>query len=788
MYLVHAASALDLSAPTPPQILPSGRLFVGSVTVSFAAAATTTAPEEQGRNDIAVIYTLDGSDPSTEPGRQSSYAVIPGSAANRIVFDVSGVYVIKAMTVLNGVSASDIVMKRFEVVSWQSEPEFQLPKSPYGDDTFLAPLNMTVRCPHEALGSRADLRVCVTVRPRQPFVRDTVVCRSCREPFRIEDTGSYNVTAYFSIDGVRISNATNKELVVKRPSFDVKNVLVQKNHPFQYKPVVDVFGVSKDLNSPTSPSYCAPTKRVVPGHHIILHNPIGHIDFLEPAARCGRGLSLPSDTGRNFSLSSAGLAYTRTASYASMLSRMSQSDIEQWRAQHESSISSGVDGCSIVSNGGFFDIHNFDCFGNLVSGGRVIQTSTRHNVNFGIRDGQFYIGYIDLGDDAAVGSESPFDTLISGLVWLVRNGRSYVAESMRSAAMDGDGEDMSAQSNGPAFATILSARTAIGYDSEGRLMLVQMEGESFVRGMSLYEFAEFLVELGFESAINLDGGGSATVTARNELLTEPSWRCSSEAILSGLVAHDDDAVSKDLLPPGSEYRVCEKPVSSIMCIHVLPPPSSLELQHAGIHFVPHASRPPSPSPSSRAPTARPSQLAVQLSQPPSMPPTRNELLPVSGDAGCETCQEKILSMESSLLIYKMATFLLAIIVLVFVLYHTVSGRWTEGARLSSDRASGVQMSSFSPRGGAAGPRRDVEVGGGGGDAGRRGASPGGGANRDSGVESSSSSEGSDEEDETSSLTKSPQRAASASSSSSPSPAYDGKRASGSINPFSKRKF
>ena len=39
---------------------------------------------------------------------------------------------------------------------------------------------------------------------------------------------------------------------------------------------------------------------------------------------------------------------------------------------------------------GFFDAENV-CVGNLVSGGEIVQISSTHNVNFGIRNGLQYV-------------------------------------------------------------------------------------------------------------------------------------------------------------------------------------------------------------------------------------------------------------------------------------------------------------------------------------------------------------------------------------------------------------
>lgn len=54
------------------------------------------------------------------------------------------------------------------------------------------------------------------------------------------------------------------------------------------------------------------------------------------------------------------------------------------------------------------------------------------------------------------------------------------------------------------------------------------------------------------NAINLDGGGSATMTQNHSLISDPSWLCETDN-------------------PKSLFR-CEKKVASITCIHAAPPP------------------------------------------------------------------------------------------------------------------------------------------------------------------------------------------------------------------------
>lgn len=59
-------------------------------------------------------------------------------------------------------------------------------------------------------------------------------------------------------------------------------------------------------------------------------------------------------------------------------------------------------------------------------------------------------------------------------------------------------------------------RTAVGIDQDtGRVLMVVVDGrQSFSRGATMVELARLMQELGAESALNLDGGGSSTMVAR----------------------------------------------------------------------------------------------------------------------------------------------------------------------------------------------------------------------------------------------------------------------------------
>lgn len=126
-------------------------------------------------------------------------------------------------------------------------------------------------------------------------------------------------------------------------------------------------------------------------------------------------------------------------------------------------------GCKLAANGGYFTVLNGQCLGNIVSDGRVVQTANdEQNANFGIRhDGTIVVGYIP--DEEIVNTTNPFRQLISGVIWLVRNGTNYVNESihLECASHEDTG-------NMKTFASVVSARTALGHDDQGRLVMAQV--------------------------------------------------------------------------------------------------------------------------------------------------------------------------------------------------------------------------------------------------------------------------------------------------------------------------
>nr|XP_057909671.1 N-acetylglucosamine-1-phosphodiester alpha-N-acetylglucosaminidase isoform X2 [Doryrhamphus excisus] len=197
-------------------------------------------------------------------------------------------------------------------------------------------------------------------------------------------------------------------------------------------------------------------------------------------------------------------------------------------------------GCLYAQNAGYFNTKTGHCLGNIVSDGRMVMDSGGvQNAQFGIRrDGTLVFGYLSKED--VLDLSNPFVQLISGVVWLIRNGKVNIKPSLKA-------ECGKTQETGTLqqFTDVISARTAVGHDAQGRLILFHLDGKTSERGMSLWQMADFLKDKGVINAINLDGGGSSTFIANGSLASYPSDECSK---------------------PEKSWR-CARPVSTILCVH-----------------------------------------------------------------------------------------------------------------------------------------------------------------------------------------------------------------------------
>lgn len=100
-------------------------------------------------------------------------------------------------------------------------------------------------------------------------------------------------------------------------------------------------------------------------------------------------------------------------------------------------------------------------------------------MSFGIRDGKYVVGMVN--NDEVLRESNPFQDLVSGAGWLVRSGVNYVDTSARDGHLDylrdlAAGEE-TGEAPGKGLDDVLTAklaRTALGYDVDGRLILLQV--------------------------------------------------------------------------------------------------------------------------------------------------------------------------------------------------------------------------------------------------------------------------------------------------------------------------
>lgn len=126
--------------------------------------------------------------------------------------------------------------------------------------------------------------------------------------------------------------------------------------------------------------------------------------------------------------------------------------------------------CLLAINAGFFNERTGQCFGNLVSDGEEVNKFRGlKSANFGIRkDGSLVVGYLKETD--LLDMRSPFEQLVSGVGWIIRNGESYLNESLNHEQCNID--------NLQRFFTTPTSRTMIGHDNAGDVHIVQVDGRT----------------------------------------------------------------------------------------------------------------------------------------------------------------------------------------------------------------------------------------------------------------------------------------------------------------------
>ena len=159
----------------------------------------------------------------------------------------------------------------------------------------------------------------------------------------------------------------------------------------------------------------------------------------------------------------------------------------------EAAVENGVNVVGGV-NGDYFNIYgDYSPSGLAIKEGKVINISGRPFCGF-TNDGRMVIG--DSGSSVVC---SELRTAVGGSHVIVKDGLPY------NLAMN----DEHGYTSHP--------RTLAGYKEDGTMILAVIDGRmpSTSNGASLAECARFMIELGAEAAINLDGGGSSTMIIKN---------------------------------------------------------------------------------------------------------------------------------------------------------------------------------------------------------------------------------------------------------------------------------
>ena len=206
----------------------------------------------------------------------------------------------------------------------------------------------------------------------------------------------------------------------------------------------------------------------------------------------------------------------------------------------EVSVNSKARGCYVATNLGFFNMSTGECRGHVVSNGKLIQSATNSKSSFGVRkDGTLIAGYVN----KTLAKDGNWLHLAQGRGWLVRNGKSYISTAA------------SKESISDSFVSLHAPRLAVGFDTKGRIGICAIEGkESTSYGPPLGDFATLLISLGFQNAINFDGGGSVTLVW-NKQICMASGLNNLECKTAVSAAQEE--------PPVNVY---ERPVTTISCL------------------------------------------------------------------------------------------------------------------------------------------------------------------------------------------------------------------------------
>lgn len=122
---------------------------------------------------------------------------------------------------------------------------------------------------------------------------------------------------------------------------------------------------------------------------------------------------------------------------------------------------------------------------------------------------------------------------VGGRPWVLKDGKEYV--------------DLEYERIGSSFSTTRHPRSALGITADGKLMLVTVDGRQpgLSTGISLPDLAALMKRLGAVNAINLDGGGSTTLSYRGAIINSPSGGI-QRAVANGLLVFANPVATEEL--------------------------------------------------------------------------------------------------------------------------------------------------------------------------------------------------------------------------------------------------
>ena len=146
------------------------------------------------------------------------------------------------------------------------------------------------------------------------------------------------------------------------------------------------------------------------------------------------------------------------------------------------------------------------------------------NSGYVIRNGVLYRSTSSGAEDLVIYGDGSFGIIDEDDVTaeqLLEDGAVQVLSFGPALVTDGEISVTKNEEVGKAMAS--NPRTAIGIYEDGHYVFVVSDGRTDEsEGLCLYELAEFLQELGVETAYNLDGGGSSTMVYQGEVVNNPT--------------------------------------------------------------------------------------------------------------------------------------------------------------------------------------------------------------------------------------------------------------------------